>query len=540
MNPVPDAGSAAAYLIQALEEEAAGNWLHSHVLCERALARSPEDPGALNLLGRLSGIAGDSARAIALQSFVLHLDPAHPRARADLETARAAILSPSEAARLFEEVLRIEPEVACYRHSFPSLVPFAGIDRVDALLRECVRLDPGNARAHAALANVRVRRKATLAAIEAYSIAVMLDWAFADAHLALADVLDAIREEAMAMRHRRAALEGRRFFAASATAQTRVLVLATAGGIVANVPLDLVVNPSRVALHRYFLTSEEEAQPELPPYDLVFNGIEELESSASSIERAARFVDAAAVPVLNHPRAAARTRRSHLSGALAGIAGVTVPATRRASRGRLLERATGGGGAVEGVPFPLLIRPVDSHRGDGLERIESEGGLREYVARSGADGFYLVPFVDYRSADGYYRKYRTIVVDGVPYPYHLAVSDRWMVHYAGSLMDRHAWMRAEEERFLAEPSSVFAAWGERFGAIAGALGLQYFGVDCALAPDGSILVFECNAGMLVHCTDDPELFAYKYRYVPRIFDAVDRLLTAPKLDKRALAANEPA
>jgi hypothetical protein len=30
--------------------------------------------------------------------------------------------------------------------------------------------------------------------------------------------------------------------------------------------------------------------------------------------------------------------------------------------------------------------------------------------------------------------------------------------------------------------------------------------------------------MLVHCQDSPDLFAYKYEYVPRIFAALDDLL----------------
>jgi len=525
--------TAAQLVVRALEEEAAGNWLESHVLCERALAQSPQDPDALNVMGRLCGVAGDPARAIALQSFVLHLDPSHARAAADLERARFAIDSTDDARDCYDRALRIEPEIACHLHSYLGLVPFAGIDRAEVHLRECLQLDPGHARAHAALANLHARRKAPLAAIEAYSLAVMLDWSFAEAHVALAGLLDAIREEGLAVQHRRAALERRRFFpacGASANADRSVLVLATPGGIVANVPLDLAVNPSRTALHRYYLIDDADPAPSLPPYDLIFNGIEELESSAASIELAARFADASAVPVLNHPRNAARTRRTALARALAGIDGLRLAPTIRAERAELL-----GGphdvASAAGVAFPIIIRPVDSHRGDGLERAGGHDELAGYLERHDGERFYVAPFVDYRSADGYYRKYRAIVVDGVPFPYHLAISDRWIVHYAGSLMERHAWMREEEERFLRDPASVFDRWEERFGAVAPALGLESFGVDCTLLADGSILVFECNAGMLVHCADDPALFAYKYAYVPRIFDAVERLLRLESPDR---------
>ncbi len=91
-------------------------------------------------------------------------------------------------------------------------------------------------------------------------------------------------------------------------------------------------------------------------------------------------------------------------------------------------------------------------------------------------------------------------------------------------MEHHDWMRAEEERFLAAPASVFERWNDVFASIARSLGLDYFGVDCGLTRDGDVLIFECNAGMLVHCRDEPAMFAYKYHYVPRIFDAFERLL----------------
>jgi glutathione synthase/RimK-type ligase-like ATP-grasp enzyme len=296
--------------------------------------------------------------------------------------------------------------------------------------------------------------------------------------------------------------------------------------VIENAPLDLLVNPARTALHRYYFVDGASEPAGLPAYDVVYNGIEELESSALAIARATLFVDTAAAPAINHPRHVARTSRSALAASLAGVAGCVVPQTIRLERSQLDERHDTGAA----LQFPLLIRPVDSHRGDGLEHMSNDRDVEKYLDRASAAAYTISPFVDYRSADGYFRKYRAIVVDGVPFPYHLAISDRWMVHYTGSLMEHHDWMRAEEERFLAEPASVFERWNEVFAGIARCLGLDYFGVDCSRTRDGDVLIFECNAGMLVHCRDEPAMFAYKYRYVPRIFDAFERLLDdrAPK------------
>jgi tetratricopeptide (TPR) repeat protein len=523
---VTDREAFADALRLALEAEASGEWLRSHALCDEALRHVPEEPDALNLLGRLCGIAGDASRAIALQSFVLHLDPVHTRAASDLANARRAVASPGEAQVRFDDAIALEPDVTCHQRHFLARWPFVGMDRVEAGLRRTLALDPSHADAHAALGNLLSRRDERGAAIVAYSLAVMLRWEFPEAHLALADLLDAIREEAMARRHRVEALAQRQIFpacAGSSKALRRVLVLSALGGAIENAPFDLVVNPARTALHRHYFVDGAQPANELPAYDVVFNGIEELEASATAIEAAARFVDTVSVRVVNHPRLLRSTRRSELSKALDGIPGCVVPPTVRLERERLEavgERAE----EVAGVSFPLVVRPIDTHRGEGLEYVADGLGIREYLQRHAGRNFNVAPFVDYRSGDGYYRKYRAIVVDGRPLPYHLAISDRWMVHYIGSLMPDHEWMRREEECFLAEPAAVFPHWDDVLGNVARALGLDYFGVDCARLGDGTLLVFECNAGMLVHCRDDAALFAYKYRYVPRIFDAVDRLL----------------
>ncbi len=143
---VLDDAAYAGALAGALAAESSKDWARSHVLCEKALLIAPEDPDALNLLGRLSGVAGDTVRAISLQSFVLHLSPGHTRAASDLERARRTIVSASQAQQRFEEALQLEPDVACHRRHFLSLAPFVGMERVEELLRECISLDPSHAK----------------------------------------------------------------------------------------------------------------------------------------------------------------------------------------------------------------------------------------------------------------------------------------------------------------------------------------------------------------------------------------------------------
>ena len=109
--------------------------------------------------------------------------------------------------------------------------------------------------------------------------------------------------------------------------------------------------------------------------------------------------------------------------------------------------------------FPIIIRPVGSHAGHGLEKIADARALKSYMDASTADSFYVSPFIDYSNSDGYFRKYRIIFVDGEAYPCHLAISPHWMIHYYNAPMALNQWMRDEEAHFLEDIANAFDAPG---------------------------------------------------------------------------------
>ena len=222
-------------------------------------------------------------------------------------------------------------------------------------------------------------------------------------------------------------------------------------------------------------------------------------------------------PVINTPQAVRNTKRSLLPELLKST-GCNVPDTRRISRKAAELRE------IAAQP-PFLIRPVGSHAGFELEKIEHLGELGDYLARVPDNEFYITPFIEYSSDDGYYRKYRVIMVDGVPFPFHLAIAKRWMLHFYNSDMMENEWMRAEEEHWMADFDSVFTLANQRsLREVAKALELDYFGIDCAIDRDGRVLIFEADPGVIVHIGDSAELFPYKHKYVPRIFRAVERMI----------------
>ena len=112
-------------------------------------------------------------------------------------------------------------------------------------------------------------------------------------------------------------------------------------------------------------------------------------------------------------------------------------------------------------------------------------------------------------------------VGGRPFPVHLAIGDHWLSHYfRTSMADRPDW-RAEEARFLADAPAYLgpAAW-RALGEVAARVGLDFFGIDGAIGPDGRLVVFECNASMLVRHVDRPAMFEYKRGPAERIRDAL--------------------
>ena len=109
-----------------------------------------------------------------------------------------------------------------------------------------------------------------------------------------------------------------------------------------------------------------------------------------------------------------------------------------------------------------------------------------------------IEYLDARGPDGMARKYRVMFIGGRLYPLHLAVSADWKVHYFTAGMDGRPAFRAEERHFL---NDMPRALGERammaLERIEAALGLDYAGIDFALAPDGSVLLFEANGTMAI-------------------------------------------
>ncbi|MFP6560153.1 tetratricopeptide repeat protein [Paraburkholderia sp. B3] len=254
--------------------------------------------------------------------------------------------------------------------------------------------------------------------------------------------------------------------------------------------------------------------------DVVVNLVSDVDRGLASLGPAEAFIAAIGSPVVNPPRLIAETSRESVARRLEHVPGCRVPQTRLYPAAALQALAARGG---EALSFPLLVRPAGSHGGEAFEKVEDLAQLQAFLAKHVAGNYYLTPFVNYRSADGYFRKYRFVFVDDEILPYHLAIDDKWKVHHVTTGMVDSAWMQAEEQAFLDDPWRVFGtAQREALQAIRNAIGLDYFGIDCSLGRDGAIVVFEVNASMLVHGNN--QQFPYKTEAVERIKRAFHAML----------------
>jgi Tetratricopeptide repeat len=259
--------------------------------------------------------------------------------------------------------------------------------------------------------------------------------------------------------------------------------------------------------------------------DVVFNLIGDVDNAGYLLETAAQLIARIGKPVVNHPDYIAMTGRQSISERFAPIADCIAPPTRRYSTDEMRRALSGGNPGLLADPgaYPLLVRRAGTHGGKDFEKVDDLAAVRAFVEQTAAPCYYVSKYVDYRSADGYFRKYRFMFVDGDILPYHLAIDDKWMVHHATTDMLNQPWMQDEERTFLDAPHTVF---GERqyavLRAIRDAIGLRYWGIDCALDCEGSVVVFEANATMLVHTRNGP--FPYKRPAVAQIKRAYDAML----------------
>lgn len=261
--------------------------------------------------------------------------------------------------------------------------------------------------------------------------------------------------------------------------------------------------------HRLQMTANyfrQAKRPDLAGYNCFLNLITEPEGNDRVLDNLRKLLRGVPGKVVNRPEAVVRSTRDQVARLLSGIDGLRVPRAvglRKLKPDMALRSIEGAG-----VRYPVILRETGTHTGRIVGCFDGPAGLGAALGR----GEYIATeFVDFRSADGVYRKYRVFFIGSHILFRHMLASDEWNVH----AKDRRRYMLPRPE-LLEEEKALFDHVENPFGAavmdvlkaVRGRMALDYFGMDFGIAPDGQVVLFEANATMnFFPFLPDPE-FAY--------------------------------
>jgi hypothetical protein len=424
-----------------------------------------------------------------------------------------------EAARLaYLEVLREDPTNVYALTELGNLALAGGFrSAAKTAYAEAIKHHPANAVARVNLANLLRADDDSAAAKLQYEAALAIDVHLHAAHQGMAWVLKDIDRDA-AERHLQAGFVGRALvtkpYRGAKVGIPLLLLVCARGG---NIPTDLWINDRRFTIHALY-PEFYDPRVALPHHALVVNAIGDADLCAAALAACQELLAHSGAPVINRPMRVQATGRAQIARRLGVIPGVIAPKIDTLTPTAILE--------ADHLQFPLLLRRPGFHTGEHFVRVANRNELPKAIdSLSAAEELLLISYLDARGADGMSRKYRVMFIDGVLYPLHLAISPDWKIHYFSSAMAQSPLFREEERRFLEDmPAALGATAMRALHRICTALDLEYAGIDFAVAADGSILLFEANATMVVFPPSADAMWDYRRRAIDTVLEAASRML----------------
>lgn len=449
-----------------------------------------------------------------------------------LERARALVRQADDegAKQAYLDVLRQDPTNFSALNELGTLALAGGFrSAARTAYRQAIAHHPRSAVARVNLANVLREDNDPDGAREHYEAALAIDPELHEAHQGLAWVLTELGLEG-ADHHRERGFAGRALltkpYRGTGTGVPLLLLVSARGG---NIPTRLWIDDRRFTIHALYADQADPAL-ELPAHDLAVNAIGDADLCPLALERAGELLTRSAAPVINRPARVRPTGRLENAKRLAGIAGVIAPRIERVSRRELAR-----------LEYPVLLRSPGFHTGRHFVYAQSRAAAGDAADSLAGEELLAIEYLDARGADGMARKYRVMFIDGRMYPLHLAISADWKVHYFSADMARNEAFRAEERRFLLDMPGVLGTRAmEALARVAAVLGLDYAGVDFALSPEGSVLLFEANATMVMVPPGPGPEWDYRRPAIERALQAARRMLEDRLAAGGAAATREPA
>ncbi|HEY4041516.1 MAG TPA: hypothetical protein VGM32_06690 [Rhodopila sp.] len=413
--------------------------------------------------------------------------------------ALAACGDDAAARQTYLDALRLDPRHPVALTELAALAQAGGyMSAAKEAYRQAVQCNPGYTMARVGYGDLLCETGDPAAACPHYRAALAVDANLPQAHQGLARALHALGQDAgphWQKGFRGHAVVPRRYRGAGRGSGGGIPLLLLVSAVGGNVAVRPWLDDTVYAVTAIYADFFDPADP-LPRHTVIVNAIGDADLCGAALAGAERIVARSAAPVVNAPANVRATGREQIAHRLGCIPGVRAPQVTSLSRTEL--------------SFPLLLRAPGYHTGQHFVRVETADALDQAVASLPCLDPLAIEYMDARGPDGMARKYRVMFIDGAAYPLHLAISADWKVHYFTAAMAAEPSFRAEEQRFLHDMPTVI---GERaiaaLGRIQADLGLDYCGIDFALAPDGSLLLFEANATMVVNPPDPDPIWDYR-------------------------------
>ena len=429
-----------------------------------------------------------------------------------------AMAEDDAAKQAYLDVLRHDPTHLAALNELGTLAHAGGFrSAARSAYLQAVQHHPGDPSTRVNLANLLYEESDPEGAKLHYEAALRVDPNFPEAHQGMARILSALGDPAAEL-HWQKGFAGHAIvskpYRGTGTGVPLLVLVSVRGG---NVPAQHWITHRHFSLSVIYVEFFDPAASPLPPHSLVVNLIGDADMCAQALDRAAQIAARSGAPIVNSPSWVQVTGRAQNARRLGAVPGVIAPATLAVSSAALL--------AGDTLHFPLLLRRPGFHTGRHFTRVQSRDDLAQAVASLAADELLAIDYLDARGEDGMARKYRVMFIDGAAYPLHLAISADWKVHYFSAAMAQSAAYREEERRFLEDMPAVL---GERamqaLHGICAALRLEYAGIDFALSPNGSVLLFEANATMVIFPAGPDPMWDYRRKAINDVLEAATQML----------------
>jgi glutathione synthase/RimK-type ligase-like ATP-grasp enzyme len=266
---------------------------------------------------------------------------------------------------------------------------------------------------------------------------------------------------------------------------------------------------------------------ELDRYLCLLNCVTDSDSNPKTLANIRKLLKGYRGRVINRPEAVEQSSRDQVARALSGIENLVVPSTHRVARRNMgmLKRLEARGL----LRVPAIVRAAGTHSGEIIGLCRDFAEVEAAVAAAPGDSI-VTEYVDYRSPDGIFRKFRVFAIGDRLIFRHVVFADQWSAHARDrvAFLERHPEMVAEWRHWCeAELSALGDAVVATLHRIRERLPLDYFGVDFGLLPDGRVLLFEANATMNFFPFPSAEEFPFSLRPLEPARAAFEALLEGP-------------